>query len=57
MANSEDHNLQSNASDLILCAFALTDCIVHIESQAARYLRAVHRTALELAGWPQRNHQ
>ena len=34
---------------LKLCAFALTDCIVHIESHSAKYLRAVHRTALELA--------
>jgi hypothetical protein len=46
---SEDLDLQSNASDVMLCAFALTDCIVHIESQSAKYLRAVHRTALELA--------
>jgi hypothetical protein len=49
IANSEDHNLQKNAADLMLCAFALTDCVVHIESQLAKYLRAVHRTALELA--------
>ncbi len=49
MDNKEDLNLQSNASDVKLCAFALTDCIVHIESQSAKYLRAVHRTALELA--------
>jgi hypothetical protein len=32
-----------------LCAFALTDCTIHIEWQSAKYLRAVHRTALELA--------
>ena len=49
MANSEELALQNNASNLRLCAFALTDCIVHIESQSAKYLRAVHRTALELA--------
>ena len=49
MDNKEDLSLQSNASDVELCAFALTDCIVHIESQSAKYLRAVHRTALELA--------
>lgn len=49
MALREDINLQSNASDVKLCAFALTDCLVHIESQSAKYLRAVHRTALELA--------
>ena len=49
MADSEELSLQSNLSTLKLCAFALTDCIVHIESQSAKYLRAVHRTALELA--------
>ena len=49
MANEEDNNLQSNASDVSLCAFALTDCVVEIESKSAKYLRAVHRTALELA--------
>ncbi|MCA1602144.1 MAG: hypothetical protein LC776_11045 [Acidobacteria bacterium] len=45
----QDFDLQSKPSDLNLCAFALTDCTVHIESQSAKYLRAVHRTALELA--------
>jgi len=34
---------------LKLCAFALTDCTIQIESHSAKYLRAVHRTALELA--------
>ena len=49
MANTDDFDLQRNVSDLKLCAFALTDCTVHIETQSAKYLRAVHRTALELA--------
>ena len=49
MAIRENLELQSNVSDAKLCAFALTDCVVHIESQSAKYLRAVHRTALELA--------
>jgi hypothetical protein len=49
MANTEDFDGRNNISDVKLCAFALTDCIVHIESQSAKYLRAVHRTALELA--------
>jgi hypothetical protein len=54
MANPEDStpqdfSHQNNASDLQLCAFALNDCTIHIESQSAKYLRAVHRTALELA--------
>ena len=42
-------DLSSNLTKVKLCAFALTDCVVHIESQSAKYLRAVHRTALELA--------
>ena len=49
MTNTEDFDVQNNLSNVRLCAFALTDCIVHIESQSAKYLRAVHRTALELA--------
>ena len=49
MGNPEAVDLTSNASDVILCAFALSDCIVHVDSQIAKYLRVVHRTALELA--------
>lgn len=49
MTNTEDFNLASNTSDVMLCAFALADCVVHVDSQIAKYLRAVHRTALELA--------
>jgi hypothetical protein len=49
MAAEEGPDLQSNVTDVSLCAFALTDCVVEIESRSARYLRAVHRTALELA--------
>lgn len=47
--SNEQPSLQNNVSDVKLCAFALTDCVVHIESHSAKYLRAVHRTALELA--------
>jgi hypothetical protein len=39
----------NNLTHIELCAFALTDCVVEIETQSAKYLRAVHRTALELA--------
>lgn len=45
----EDDELQSNLSDVRFCAFALGDCVVHLEPRSAKYLRAVHRTALELA--------
>lgn len=36
-------------SDLCFVAFALSDCTVETDPRAAKYLRAVHRTALELA--------
>ncbi len=49
MAKRDELVLQNNVSDVMPCAFALADCVVHIESQSAKYLRAVHRTALELA--------
>ena len=49
MTISEDSESRSNLSDVRFCAFALTDCVVHVNPQAAKYLRAVHRTALELA--------
>src|SRR5688572_15572922 len=49
MATGDDRNLESNTADVSLFAFALTDCVVEIEPQSAKYLRAVHRTALELA--------
>jgi hypothetical protein len=44
-----DFSAQNNLAKVELCAFALTDCVIQIESPAAKYLRAVHRTALELA--------
>jgi len=43
----DDH--QSNLADVSFCAFALSDCVVHVQPDSAKYLRAVHRTALELA--------
>jgi hypothetical protein len=49
MDNRKETVLSDNAANVKLCAFALTDCTVHIESRIAKYLRAVHRTALELA--------
>jgi|SRR5882672_6710010 len=49
MANREELAPKNNVAGVMLCAFALTDCIVHIESRSAKYLRAVHRTAFELA--------
>jgi hypothetical protein len=39
----------AGVSDVALLGFALSDCVVELDAPAARYLRAVHRTALELA--------
>jgi len=40
---------KSDVLQLELVGFALNDCIIHADIQSAKYLRAVHRTALELA--------
>ena len=45
----EANDFRSNLSNVKLCAFALSDCVVHLAPEPAKYLRAVHRTALELA--------
>ncbi len=49
MSNQADFAAADCVPQVTLCAFALTDCIVEIERQSSKYLRAVHRTALELA--------
>lgn len=49
MTVSEDSESRREHSNVKFCAFALADCVVHVDPQAAKYLRAVHRTALELA--------
>jgi hypothetical protein len=49
MSESEGNDLQSNLADVSVCAFALSDCVVLVPPASAKYLRAVHRTALELA--------
>lgn len=36
-------------SELSFVGFALCDCVVEVDPQSAKYLRAVHRTALELS--------
>ena len=36
-------------SEVEFVAFALGDCVVDVEQKSAKYLRPVHRTALELA--------
>jgi hypothetical protein len=42
-------DIASSESDVTFLGFALSDCVVEIDKAAAKYLRAVHRTALELA--------
>ena len=36
-------------SEVDFLGFALSDCVIEVAPQVARYMRAVHRTALELA--------
>ena len=40
---------QSLPSEVEFLGFALSDCTVTINNESAKYLRPVHRTALELA--------
>ncbi len=40
---------QSPQSEVEFLGFALSDCTVNLNDAAAKYLRPVHRTALELA--------
>jgi len=49
MTTRTDSQQRHTLSSVEFCAFALADCVVHVDSQSAKYLRAVHRTALELA--------
>ena len=44
--NEEPKNLEP---ELSLIGFELTDCEVNLDALSVKYLRAVHRTALELA--------
>ena len=41
--------INSEQSEVEFLGFALSDCTVTLNSQEAKYLRVVHRTALELA--------
>lgn len=41
--------IPSEQKEFEFLGFALSDCTVNLTSEAARYLRLVHRTALELA--------
>jgi hypothetical protein len=41
--------MQSEQSEVEFLGFALSDCTVNVSQAEAKYLRLVHRTALELA--------
>jgi hypothetical protein len=49
LAASSAVRLTKAQSDLCFVAFALNECLVETDARAAKYLRAVHRTALEIA--------
>lgn len=44
--NAMDSQMHSNVSFL---GFALSDCLVEVDDRLTKYVRAVHRTSLELA--------
>jgi len=47
--NGEQKTPLDTESELTFLGFALQECTVNVPGPAAKYLRAVHRTALELA--------
>jgi hypothetical protein len=46
---SGDYEFDNLASEVDLIGFELADCVVKLDPASARYLGAIHRTALELA--------
>ena len=46
MADPEEDNLQT---DVMFVGFALHDCVVEVEQKLVKYLRPIHRIALELS--------
>ena len=49
LSDSNDDNFRNLESEIRLIGFELTDCEVKLDALCIKYLRAVHRTALELA--------
>src|SRR5205814_1312710 len=45
----EDDELSDFDPEVSLIGFELAECVIKLDPAAAKYLRAVHRTALELA--------
>ncbi len=46
MPKSEEEDLKT---DVTFFGFALHECVVEVDQNSARYLRPIHRTALELS--------
>src|SRR5262249_6415315 len=49
MIEPDESDIADLESDVAFLGFELTECTVNVDAQSAKYLRAVHRTALELA--------
>lgn len=49
MVGIEETDLADAESEVTFLGFALSECTVLLDAKAAKYLRVVHRTALELA--------
>jgi hypothetical protein len=49
LSDANDDHLQNVEPEISLIGFELADCEVKLDPESIRYLRAVHRTALELA--------
>ena len=45
----DDKKLENLDSEVDLIGFELADCVIKLDSASAKYLGAVHRTAIELA--------
>ena len=49
LSDPKDDSLRNFESEISLIGFELADCEVKLDAISVKYLRAVHRTALELA--------
>ena len=49
MTDPEESDLAGMESEVTFIGFALSECTVQVNAESAKYLRVVHRTALELA--------
>ena len=47
--NGAERRVCYQESDVVFLGFALNECTVEVPSELVKYLRVIHRTALELA--------